>query len=301
MRGSFLSLAGVLTAALAWCPISTEAQSLPTGYSYSVTPLYHSDADLDAGGEASFGGAVITFGHTRSLDQRNSLGWRVNFDYENWSFDNPAAFGGARPWDKFYRSGLSVPWTRVSGSGMVWNFTPTVGYAGESGADFSDAIEYGATLAVARRFSDSLTFGLGLGFFRKIEDSYVFPLVVVDWRINDKWSLSNPVPSGPAGPAGLELSYALGGGWDTGFGATQRHERHRLDSGGPFPDGVGEHEFIVAFARIGRDIAETARLNFYAGAEVNTKLRVEDSNGNRLYSEEADASLMVGLSLAGRF
>lgn len=301
MRGSCLSLAGVLTAVLAWCPVPTEAQPGTTGYTYSVTPLYHFDSDLDAGGESNFGGALITFGHNRSLDQRTSLGWRAHFDYEDWSFDNPAAFAGKQPWDNLYRYGLSAPWSRVSSRGWVWNVTPTVGYAGESGADFSDAIEYGATVAAVRRYSDSLTLGLGLGFFRKVEDSYVFPMVVVNWRINEKWRLSNPAPSGPAGPAGLELSYALAGGWDTGFGATQRRERHRLDSDGPFPDGVGEHRFTVVFARIGHDIAATGRLNFYAGAEVNTKLRVEDSNGNRLYSEEADAALMVGLSLVGRF
>jgi hypothetical protein len=301
MRACFLSLANVLTVALVWFPICTMAQSLPTGYSYSVTPIFHPDSDLDAGGEAGFGGASLTFGHTSSLDQRTTLGWRAHFDYENWSFSDPVAFAGNQPWDKFYRYGLSAPFTRVSSSDWVWNFTPTVGYAGESGADFSDAIEYGATLTAVRRFSDSLTFGFGLGLFSKVEDSYVFPIVVVNWQINDRWSLSNPSPSGPVGPAGLEFAYSLGGGWDTGFGATQRQERHRLDSDGPFPDGVGEHRYTVVFARIGQDIGTTARVNFYAGAEMNTKLRVEDSDGNRLYSEEAEAALMVGLSVVGRF
>lgn len=301
MRGCLMSFAGVLAAMLALCPMSAEAQPLPAGYNYSVTPLYHPDSDLDSGGEAGFGGLFMTFGHTRSLDQRTSLGWRLHFDYEDWSFTDPVAFGGTQPWDKFYRYGVSVPLARVSSGGWVWNLTPTVGYAGESGADFSDAIEYGATVAAMRRFSDSLTFGFGLGFFSKVEDSYLFPIIVVNWQINEKWRLSNPTPSGPAGPAGLELSYALGGGWDTGFGATQRQERQRLDSDGPFPDGVGEHLFTMVFARLGLEIGSTARMNFYAGAETNTKLRVEDSNGNRLYSEEADAALMVGLSVVGRF
>ncbi len=301
MRGSFLSLASGLTVALGCFPISTEAQSLPTGYSYSVTPIFHSDTDLDAGGEASFGGAFLTFGHTSSLDQRTTLGWRAHLDYENWSFSDPVAFAGNQPWDKYYRYGLSAPFTRVSSSGWIWNFTPTVGYAGESGADFSDSIEYGATLAAVRRFSDSLTFGFGLGLFSKVEDSYVFPIVVVNWQITDRWSLANPAPAGPAGPAGLEFAYKFGDGWETGFGATQREERHRLDRDGPFPDGVGEHTFTLVFARIGQDIGTTAQMNFYAGAEVNTKLRVEDPDGNRLYSEEADAGLMVGLSVVGRF
>jgi len=301
MRGSFLSLAGFLAMALAWLPVSTQAQSLPTGYSYSVTPIFHPDSDLDSEGEVGFGGAFVTFGHTSALDQRMTLGWRAHFDYESWRFDDPMAFASTEPWDNFYRYGVSAPFTRVSNSGWIWNFTPTVGYAGESGADFSDAIEYGATLAMMRRFSDSLTFGFGLGLFRKIEESYGFPLLMVNWQINDRWSLSNPAPAGPAGPAGLELAYALGGSWETGVGATRRHERHRLDSDGPFPDGVGEHEYVLAFARIGRDISETANFNMYVGVEMDTKLVVEDSNGNRLYREDADTALMLGLSVVGRF
>lgn len=301
MRVSFMSTIGLLAAALAWQPIAADAQALPTGYNYSVTPIYHPDSDLDAGGESGFSGAFLSFGHTSSLNQQTTLGWRAHFDYENWSFSDPVEFAGYEPWDKFYRYGLSAPFTRVTSGGWILNVTPTVGYAGESGADFSDSIEYGATFAAMRRFSDSLRLGLGFGYFSKIEDDYFFPVLMVDWRINDKWSLANPTPSGPAGPAGLELSYAFGGGWDTGFGATQREERHRLDSDGPFPDGVGEHSYTVLFARLGLEIGTTARMNFYAGAETNTKLRVEDSNGNRLYSEEADTALMLGLSVVGRF
>lgn len=301
MRGVLLCLSGfLLLFSLCWAP-SSEAQPLPAGYSYSFTPLFHADTDLDEGGEARFGGLLMTLGQTSTLNPRTSLGWRLHYDYQDWSFNQPAAFGGNDPWDNFYRYGVSGTFAHVSNSGWVWNVTPTIGYAGESGADFSDAIEYGATVAMVRRYSDDLTLGFGLGIFRQIEDNFIFPLVVVNWRINEHWRLTNPSPSGPAGPAGLEFAYAMGGGWDTGFGATFRQERQRLDSDGPVAGGVGEHRYAVVFTRIGRDLSATARLNFYVGAELNTEIRVEDANGNELFSDEADAGLMLGLSLAGRF
>jgi hypothetical protein len=41
--------------------------------------------------------------------------------------------------------------------------------------------------------------------FSDIEETKVIPLVIVNWRLNDRWSLVNPLPAGPVGPAGLEL------------------------------------------------------------------------------------------------
>lgn len=292
--------AGTLVALGALGPMAAVAQSGGL-YSYTVTPTYHVSSDLDAGGEVSVGGIMTTLGRTFPLSQRSSLGLRGHFDYENWDFDDLGAFGGVEPWSNFYRFGVSVPYSVAAGNGLIWNLAPTVGYAGESDARFSDAIEFGATLAVIRRLRPDLTLGLGLGAFRRIEDSYVFPVVIVNWQINDQLRLSNPNESGPAGPAGLELSYALGGGWDTGVGATFRDDRHRLDRNGPFADGVGEHRYTVAFARISRDISSTVRFGFYAGAEADPKLRVEDENGNRLFSEDGSSALLLGMNLVGRF
>lgn len=301
MRAIVFGPCAILAMALACCPPSAFGQPGNTGYSYSVTPVYHWDSDFDREGDASFAGLFLTLGHTWALEQGNSLGWRAHFDYENWRFSDATAFGTDDPWDNFYRYGVSIPWFRVARNGWMWNFTPTLGYAGESGADFSDSIEYGATLAAIRPIRPGLTLGLGFGFFRRIEDNFAFPMLVVDWRINDKWRLANPAPAGPAGPAGLELSYDLGGGWDIGFGATQRSERHRLGSDGPVPDGVGEHEFTLVFGRISRRVMDTGRLGLYLGADTNTKYRIEDSQGRQLVNEDADPAVMLGISLVGRF
>jgi hypothetical protein len=295
------SLSRGVAAALLVASAGVSAQSPGSAYSYAIAPFYHADSDLDAGGEASFAGVFTSLGRRWALDERSSLGFRLGFEYEDWDFSGPAAFGGAEPWSEVYRLGLSLPYTYTTGNGWLWTATPTVGYSGESGASSSDAIEYGATLSVAQRVRPDLLLGLGVGVFEQIEDTTAYPFVIVDWRIDERWRPANPLPAGPAGGAGLELSYALSGDWEAGLAAAYRSKRFRLDSDGPFPDGVGEHRYIPVVARIGRSLSEGVSLDFYLGFETGSKLRVEDRNGNRLFSDDQDPGVLVGMSLVGRF
>lgn len=287
-----LLLAGVGLVAPALAAAST---------SYSVVPIYQFDSDLDAGGEAGYTGVLASLGHRWSLDSRSALGLRLGFDYQDWRFDDLAGFGGADPWGQVYRVGLSIPYSITTDGGWRWGLTPAVEYAGESGARFSDALEYGANLTVARAARPDLTLGLGVGLYYRIEETSAFPFILVDWRITDRLRLSNPAPAGPSGPAGLELSYRLDGGWEVGIGGAYRSDRFRLDRDGPFPGGVGEHRAVPVLASIGRELSEGISLRLYAGVALASKLRVEDEDGRRLYDDDRDPAAMVGLMVSGRF
>ncbi|MCU0835947.1 MAG: hypothetical protein MUC77_16185 [Chromatiaceae bacterium] len=290
-------LAGLL---LAGGCLATPALAAMTS-SYSLVPIYQFDSDLDAGGEAGYAGVLASFGRLWSLDSRSALGLRLNFDYQDWRFDDLAGFGGADPWGQVYRVGLSVPYTVTTDGGWRWGLTPTVEYAGESGARFSDALEYGANLTAARAVRPDLTLGLGVGVYYRIEETSAFPFILVDWRISDRLRLSNPSPAGPSGPAGLELRYRLDSGWELGIGAAYRSDRFRLDRDGPFPGGVGEHRAVPVLASLGRELSEGLSLRLYAGVALASNLRVEDEDGRRLYDEDRDPAAMVGLMVSGRF
>ncbi|WP_295406055.1 DUF6268 family outer membrane beta-barrel protein [uncultured Thiocystis sp.] len=279
----------------------SAAAQAPADFSYSISPLLHTESDLDGGGEAGFAGVLTTFGRSWTLDRQSSLGLRLQADYEDWRFDRVGGFGGVEPWGQLYRVGLSASYGFMTDDGWRLSVTPTVEYSGESGANFSDALEYGATVSAARRIRPDLTLGLGVGAFARIEENSLFPFLIVDWRITDRLRLSNPFLAGPAGPAGLEMSYALNAGWEAGIGASYRSYRHRLDEDGPFAGGVGENRYIPVYLRIGRDLSKTLKLSLYAGAATSATLRVEDANGNRLYEEDQDPAAMLGLSLIGRF
>ena len=270
-------------------------------YRYSVAPIYQSDSDLDSGGSAGYTGVFASLGRSWAIDSGSSLGFRLGFTYEDWRFDDLGAFGGFAPWNDLYRVGLAVPYSITTDGGWRWSLTPTVEYAGESGASFSDSLEYGASLVAARAIRPDLTVGLGVGVYYRIEETSAFPFVIVDWRINDRLRLSNPTPGGPSGPAGLELNYALDSGWEIGVGAAYRSDRFRLDSDGPIPGGVGEQRSVPVLASISRRFSDDLSLRLYAGVALGSTLRVEDASGRDLYEEDRDPAAMVGLLLSGRF
>ncbi len=272
-----------------------------TNYSAAVTPVYQSDSDLDSGGEAGYAAVFTSIRGNWTLNSHSSLGLGLRFDYEDWRFNDTAILGGVQPWDRLYRLGISIPYSYTTDGGWRWTFAPTAESAGESGARVSDSLEYGALVSAARRFHPGLTLGLGVGVYDRIEETRAFPFLIVDWRITDRLRLTNPLAAGPAGPAGLEISYTLGSGWEAGIAAAYRSFRFRLDEDGPIPNGIGENQNVPLVARIGRKISDTLSFNFFVGATLAGSLRAEDQNGNRLYDVDRDPAALIGLSLAARF
>lgn len=299
MSNRFPAFPAIALALLATSPAALGQG--PRGTTFAIVPIYQSDSDLDSGGEAGYSALLATLGFSWSLGARSSLGVALKYDYEDWRFSDLAAFGGDQPWDDVYRYSISLPYRYTADGGWVFGFSPTVEYSGESGAGISDSLEYGAMVSAARRMSPHLTIGAGVGVYERIDQVRAFPFLVVDWRIGDRWRLTNPLSAGPAGPAGLELSYTLGPGWETGLAVAYRSFRFRLDGGDPAPDGIGENSYVPVVARLGRKFSEELAVNLYAGLSLDGRLRLENSDGHCIYCEDRDPSAIVGIALTGRF
>ena len=294
-------LRGICAGALMAAGAGAWGQPPSASGSFSATPVYQFDGALDSGGDVGYTAVFTSLARAWALDTHSMLRLGLSFDYEDWRFNDVPAFGGTQPWDEIYRLGISLPYSYTTETGWRLTFSPTLEYAGESGAELSDALEYGALVSGARRFAGNLTLGLGVGVYERIDRTSAFPFLIVDWRITDRLRLTNPLPAGPAGPAGLELSYTLGSDWEFGIAAAFRSFRFRLDDQGPVPSGIGENSYVPLVARIGRQFSEELSLNFYAGAALAGNLRVEDRNGHGLYDQDRDPAGLIGLSLQGRF
>jgi hypothetical protein len=267
----------------------------------SVTPVYQGQGDLDGGGDYSAFNVFLRAGASASIGGLNRAGVTFNYDYADYSFSNPAAFGGVAPWGVVQRYGVAAPLFFGFDSGWIVNVTPSVDWFRENGADWSESLNWGGIVSASRIFPDGNRLGFGLGVFQRIEKTSVFPLIFVDWKLTDRWRVVNPLPAGPTGPAGLELDYRLDGGWNLGLGAAWRTTRFRLSATGPVPDGIGEERGMPVFLRLTRSLAERTTLHLYAGVVTAGQLRVEDSSGNALREVDFDPSLLLGATLTARF
>ena len=267
----------------------------------SVTPVYQGNGNLDNGGHFSMSGAIVRGGASYDLGGGNRAGITLNYDYLDFSFSNASAFGSVAPWGTVQRYGVTVPLSFAVGDGWSVGVSPSADWFKENGANTGDSLVWGATVSGAKKFADGNRLGLGVGVFSQIEKTTVFPFLIVDWRLNDRWRLVNPLPTGPTGPAGLELDYRFDGGWTAGVGASYRALRFRLSDTGPVSNGVGQETGVPVFLRVTRNFNDQMALHFYGGVVAGGKLRVENSSGDKLREENFDPAPLFGLTFVGRF
>lgn len=253
------------------------------------------------GGDFRAAGLILRAGATRPFGNGHQAGLTFSYDFTDYRFSSPAAFGGLAPWDDVHRVGLSTPFV-IRGTGG-WGFlvTPSLDYLMEEGASSSDALSYGAVLAASRRFDADLQLGLGFGIFDQLEEVKVFPFIVVDWKLGERWRLANPLPAGPTGGGGLELNYRFDSGWTLGGGAAYRSVRFRLSEDGSFANGIGETRSVAAFLHAARDLGPNSRLGLYAGALFAGELRVESASGDELARQDFDPAPFFGAALTLRY
>jgi hypothetical protein len=295
---------GTLAAAVAlFVSVVATAQPQADGWSsfVAITPVTEINADLDLGGDVSVTGALTRIGTSTALGGGARAGVSFSYDYLDYSFSSPTAFGGVAPWGVVQRYGVSVPLQfRVAGDWML-GVSPSADWFRENGAQTSDALAWGAIFSATRLFADGNRIGLGVGAYDQIEETSVIPFLIVDWRLGERWRLINPFQSGPTGGAGLELDYQFSPEFSVGLGFSFREYRFRLSEDGPVPNGIGEQRGRPIFLRGTYTFGPSIALHMYAGVVTAGKLLVEDRNGNLLREEDFDPAPLLALSLVGRF
>ncbi|MGB8435381.1 MAG: hypothetical protein WCE38_14070 [Burkholderiales bacterium] len=288
-------------AALAAAASPAQAQESRWQPFISVTPVYEGKADLDNGGDFSQWSMLLRGGVAGDLGGGNRAGVTLNYDYSNYSFSNPAGFGGVAPWGIVQRYGVAVPLSFALRDGWSLGVIPSVDWFKENGASTSDSLAWGGIVSATKRFADGNLIGLGVGVYDRIEKVSALPFLIVDWRFSDRWRLINPLAAGPTGPAGLELDYRLNSDWELGVGAAFRSSRFRLSKTGPVPDGVGVDRGMPVFLRATRGLGAQSQLHLYAGVVAAGELRVENSSGYLLQKTDYDPAPFVAATFVARF
>ena len=294
LRTAAISLAFV-------CSSHAFAQTPDWNFTMSATPVYQGKADLDNGGDFSSSSLLLRAGASTGLQGGHRAGVVLSYDITDYSFGAPAAFGGRAPWGNVERYGFSLPLSFALQDGWSLGVAPSVDWFGERGADSGESLTWGSLFTASKRYANGNRLGFGFGAFDRFDKTSVFPMVLVDWKLSERWKLVNPLPAGPTGPAGLEFDYRLDSAWNVGVGAAWRSTRFRLATGNAVANGVGEERGMPVFLRASRNFGKQASLNLYAGVVTNGKLRVEDAAGNTLRTVEFDPAPIVGATFTLRY
>ena len=130
-------------------------------------------------------------------------GVELVYGYQNYSFDNPVAFGGLAPWGIIQRFGVSVPLSLPLSNGWSLGFTPSADWFRENGASTDDALAWGALLTGVKRFENGNMIGLGVGAYDRIEETALFPFDPTTWHTGEL------TIDGPANQAAMNIDQSM--------------------------------------------------------------------------------------------
>ena len=285
---------------------AANAQPAPQGSPWTVSVSGSGgtvgESKLDGGGNVSLGLATGSVGVSYAPDWRRSAG--INLGAAEYSFDFSGAgqLASLKPWSNVGVSTVSVPLRYAFDRQWGLFVQPSYQRAGTRNADGGESSQWGGVAAVTYAGEPRKLIGLGALGFNGLEKTRVIPFVLIDWQLNDKLRLANPLAAGPTGPAGLEIVYALGGGWEVAAGGAYRSLRFRLDRDLPVaPNGVGEYRGVIGFGRLSYRFSPNASLDLHAGGVFRTNVTLANSSGNTIVSEDARSAPIVALSFRARF
>jgi len=303
MRISVCALSAIVAAAVANPAFAESWQNIA-----SLAHAQHADAELDDGGDYEGSGTLVTLGTSGMIGRSTRAAFTLQHEYADYDFSDDAALGAAR-WNDVQETRLGAQFVLPGRKGIAYVLGSNVGLARENGADTSESLTCGAMLGVSRSFAPDRTLGFGLAFQQRPEHSRLMPVVLVDWRFSERLRLANAHSASPTG-GGLELSYQTRSPWVLGAGLAYRNDRFRLSESGGVPDGVAEERSGTVFIHAGRLVggrnAGSNRLgaisvDFYAGTHFAGEIRVEDSAGFGVVSQDVDPTPFVGAMLTAQF
>jgi hypothetical protein len=293
----FQGFPGLLSADVQGFP---EPQPDPT-FSFRVMPVYQFPVHVDGGGTLGVFSLYSFADFSKQIDEKLGVGISFKYQFDNYDFSGLTDFYVSRPWKEVQQLGFTVPIFYTLNDKWQVLVIPTGQFVGEFDARFSDGLVYGGGVAVRHIFGPRFSLGVGVAGYYYLEQARVFPFLDIHLKLSDRISITNPFHLGPAGPAGLIVSYKLNPKWEVGIGGAYRSYRFRLDYDGPIPNGIGQYTSFPLFVRLGYKPSPAVKVGIYGGLSVYNHLRVEDRDGDKLFDSGQNVAPLIGGSISGRF
>jgi hypothetical protein len=292
MHRTNVALAVVACAILA--PAATppaNAQGNPPGMvsvSGAVTGIRQFDGRLDGDGKVGWGSVAVSGSVTRQFVPAFAAGVSARYVSEDWRVRDSALLGSPGPWERLQRPGATVNLSLALSRATLVRVSPTVEWAYDSRADFSDGAIYGAVVSGVHVFSPKFVLGAGASVTRQFYDVKTSPFVIVNWQLAKEWRIANAAGSGPLGGAGVELRWTPNALWEFAAGGVSRSDRWRLADAQAGSAQFVETSAVPILARVSRQVGPRTRLDVLAGVLANCRATLRDRDGRELRTGGGD-------------
>ena len=284
-------------------PVLAQAPT-PGGWSFTLDGGFavQPEADFDgAAGAYELNRRFYAAGVDYRWNYRNSVGLALGGGTTDYDFKDAGGATVDGPWDEIDDLRLSLPMRFGLGRDKSLFAIPTVRYNGESDAGSSDSRTWGLLGGVAWRLGEDLTIGPGVGAFSRLEGSTRwFPILLIDWNISERWSLSTGRGLAASQGPGLSLGYRLSEQWRLGLAGRYEEVQFRLGSDGTTPGGVGEDRALPLVLTAGWEPNDSVRLGLFAGLEFGGELTLYDAAGRIVESRDYDTVPVFGATFEFR-
>lgn len=274
----------------------------PWSFGLAVSAAWFGEADLDGGGSVQLDSIGASLSVNYAASPRASVGLGLSSFDHRFKFSGSGVVPALDPWSTAHLRTLSVPMRFAIDRQWSLTAVPSYQWAAADDAGGTEAARYGGVVALAYAVSPRQYIGFGLSYFSGLDDDTVFPVLLVEWQLDERWRLTNPLTAGPTGPAGLELVRSFDNGWEASVGGAYRSLRFLLPAENPVaPNGTGSYSGAIAFARLQYRFTPELSLSLFAGAQFGGELEINADGGRNIVSVDHGTAPMVALSLSGRF
>jgi hypothetical protein len=281
----------------------SKQQFGPWVWGLSGGAVHQFDADLsDAVGEFNVSRGFLQASLGYAWDRRTSVSLSLGAGNSNYDFSPQATIDGQQPWETIedYRISLPVRFSPTEQTNVI--LIPSVRTYKESGASFNEGRTEGFIGGISWKLSETLTIGPGMGWFSEVGGgSNAFPILVIDWMITEKLSLSTGRGLAASQGPGLTLDYQWAKKWKLGLSARYEKTRFALDNDAPGSGAIGEDRSLPLIVSLNYSPWPMTSITAMLGAEFDGSLRLEDDNEQRIAKSDFDTAPVIGLSFSSRF
>ena len=265
--------------------------------------VHQMDADLKSGdGQFSVSRVFVQPSLGYAWDRRNTVSLSLGAGYADYDFSSGAQVGGTRPWGNVRDVSLSLPVRFSPAERADVIVIPSVRSFYEEGADFDEGRTEGVIAAAGWKFSDSLTLGPGFGWFTELGGgNNAFPIILVDWKITQRLSLTTGRGLAASQGPGLTLNYDLADKWRLGLTGRSEKTRFALDDDGSDRQGFGEDKSLPLLLTVSYTPWPRTSVSALVGTEFEGSLRKENSRGNVIAKSDFETAVVFGLVFSSQF